>query len=222
MIQVQHVAKAYMTLRGRQVVFRDLDFNVPAGLNVGLIGVSGSGKSTLIRLLAKAERPDKGRIVTPPRASWPLGATGGIQTALTARQSVHFVCRLYGLSFDETEEVVAFVREFANIGIYFDRPAASYLAGMRARVAFGLSLAFKFDYYLIDGAIEIGDAEFRGKTRAIFEQRLEESKVVLVSHKMSLIRQRCDVVVVLDEGKARLYEDKEEGIAAYESLMESM
>ena len=76
MIRLDQVTKSYMTLNGR-FVFRDLSFDVPRGVNVGLIGRNGAGKSTLMRLLGAVDLPDSGKIVTEGRLSWPVGLKGG-------------------------------------------------------------------------------------------------------------------------------------------------
>jgi capsular polysaccharide transport system ATP-binding protein len=216
MIRVESLTKSYLTLRGRKTVFRDLNFQVPSDRNVGLIGRNGAGKSTMMRLLAGVDMPDRGRILTPQRLSWPVGLSGGMEPSATGRENVRFVCRLYGVRAEAMRRVEDFVAEFAEIGEWFDLPVSTYSSGMRARVAFGTSMAFQFDYYLIDEVMGVGDARFKAKSRELFTQRLKSSKLILVSHSMKLIRAMCDVVVHLDQGRATVYEDVEAGISAYE------
>jgi capsular polysaccharide transport system ATP-binding protein len=113
------------------------------------------------------------------------------------------------------QEKIRYVQEFAEIGEYFDQPVSTYSSGMRARIAFGTSMAFDFDHYLIDEVMAVGDAAFKAKSRKVFNERLQRSKVILVSHNMSLIREMCNVVIHLDGGRATLYENVAKGIAAY-------
>jgi capsular polysaccharide transport system ATP-binding protein len=87
---------------------------------------------------------------------------------------------------------------------------------MRSRLAFGISMAFDFDYYLIDELMAVGDAQFRRKCQQVFETRLINANLILVSHNMADIRQWCDVVVLVKDGTAVLFEDVEEGITAYQ------
>ena len=216
MIELQHLTKSYRTRNGRRYVFRDLSFTFPPKANVGLIGRNGAGKSTLLRLLAGTDRPDSGRIVTDCSLSWPVGLSGGFVTNLTARENVQFVCRVQGAEGDEMREKVRFVEEFASIGEYFDLPMRSFSTGMRSRVAFGLSMAFDFDYYLIDEVMAVGDAQFKAVSRKVLEARLQEANVILTSHSMNDIRQHCDIVVHVENGRAVVYEDVEEGIRAYQ------
>jgi capsular polysaccharide transport system ATP-binding protein len=217
MIRMEALTKSYLTIRGRRFVFRNLSLEIPSGVNVGLIGRNGAGKSTLMRLLSAVDLPDSGRIVTQASLSWPVGLTGGMQTTLTGRDNVKFVCRIHGARGAEMRERVQYVQKFADIGEYFDQPVSTYSSGMRARIAFGTSLAFDFDYYLIDEIMAVGDASFKAKSRNVFAERLQKSKVILVSHNMNLIRKMCNAVVHLDGGTGHYYSDVEQGIAAYES-----
>lgn len=217
MITLENVTKSYMTLKGRKVVFRNLSFDIPEGVNVGLIGRNGAGKSTLMQLLSAVDLPDSGKIITKGRISWPVGLRGGMQKNLTARDNVKFVCRVYGFRRARMREKIRFVEDFAEIGAYFDEPVSTYSSGMQARVAFATSMAFDFDYYLIDEVMAVGDATFRAKSRKVFDERLKKSKIILVSHSMSLIRDMCDMVIHLDRGKATLYDNVQKGIRAYQT-----
>ena len=217
MIRLERLTKSYLTLRGRKVVFRDLSLDIPAGFNVGLIGPNGAGKSTLMRLISKVDLPDSGKITTPASLSWPVGLSGGMQSSLTARDNIKFVCRIHGIRGPAMQEKVRFVEEFAEIGDYFDQPLSTYSSGMRARVGFGTSMAFDFDYYLIDEVMAVGDVTFKSKSRKLFAERLKGARIILVTHNMSLIRKMCDVVIHLDRGRATLYHDVNKGIGAYET-----
>ena len=215
MIRLDQVTQSYMTLNGRKVVFRDLSFDVAEDVNIGLIGRNGAGKSTLMRLLSAVALPDSGTITTKGRLSWPVGLRGGMQKNLTGRDNVKFVCRIQGVRSTGMQEKIRYVQEFAEIGEYFDEPVSTYSSGMQARLAFGTSMAFDFDYYLIDEVMAVGDVKFKAKSRKVFKERLQKSKVILVSHNMKLIQNMCDVVVHLDRGRATVYDDVRKGIAAY-------
>jgi capsular polysaccharide transport system ATP-binding protein len=217
MLQLQNVTKWYPTRNGRKYVFRDLSFTFPEGANVGLIGRNGAGKSTLLSLVAGTDRPNEGRILTDKRISWPVGLASGLHGTLSGRENVQFVCRLYGATGAAMKERLAFVEEFAEIGEYFDLPISTYSSGMRARLAFGLSMAFDFDYYLIDEVMVVGDPQFKRKSHEVMTERLKRSNVVIVSHSMFYIRAYCNVVVVVDRGHTTVYNDIEAGIAAYQA-----
>lgn len=216
MIELRNVSKSYPTRTGRRYVFKDLSFTFPPGANIGLIGRNGAGKSTLLRLLGGIDQPDEGAVVTDARISWPVGLSGGFNGTLSARENVQFVCRVHGAHGAELRERVAFVQAFAEIGDYFDLPMSSFSSGMRSRVAFGLSMAFDFDYYLIDEVMAVGDAQFRAKSKEVMIERLKKANLIMTSHSMSDIRQYCNVVVHVDAGRVTVYEDIEKGILAYQ------
>jgi len=216
MLKLRNLTKWYPTPHGRRYVFRDLNFEFPDRTNIGLIGRNGAGKSTLMRLLAGTDTPNAGSIVSDARISWPVGLRGGFEGALTARENIQFVCRVYGATGPAMRNVLEFVADFADIGEYFDLPVSSYSSGMRARVAFGMSMAFDFDYYLIDEVMAVGDAQFKKKSQRVLRERLEKANVIMVSHSMETIRRTCKMIVLLERGNAVLYDDVRAGIAAYQ------
>jgi len=215
MIELRNITKSYRTLNGRNYIFRDLSFTIPPGRNIALIGKNGSGKSTLMRLLGGIDIPDKGQITSNCSISWPVGLSGGFQGSMTGRQNVKFVARIYGAEGAAQQELVRQVEDFAGLGKYFDQPVNTYSSGMRGRLGFGLSLAFDFDYYLVDEAISVGDSHFRRKAVEAFKDKVGRANIVLVTHVMSQVRTFCDMVVLLKDGSLTVYEDIEEGIATY-------
>ena len=215
MFELKNVTKSYLTPKGRRHVFRNLSLSIPPGKNIGLLGRNGAGKSTLMRLLGGADIPDSGAIVTDQSISWPVGLAGGFQGSMTGRDNIKFVCRVYGAEGEAMREKIHYVQEFAEIGDWIDEPIKTYSSGMRSRVAFGLSMAFDFDYYLIDEVMSVGDAQFRRKCAEVFQEKLQHSKVVLVSHSMPEIEKLCDIVLLVCNGGIQIYEDVAEGIKAY-------
>jgi len=170
-----------------------------------------------MRLLGGADVPDSGTIATDRSISWPVGLTGGFQGSMTGRDNIKFVCRVYGATGEAMREKVRYVQEFAEIGDWIDEPIKTYSSGMRSRVAFGLSMAFDFDYYLIDEVMSVGDAQFKRKCAKVFKERLKTSNIVLVSHSMPEIKKLCDIVLLVRDGGIQVYEDVAEGIEAYKS-----
>ncbi|PRF34836.1 ABC transporter ATP-binding protein [Burkholderia multivorans] len=218
MIELSKLTKSFVTLGGRKYVFRDLSFSIPPDKNIALIGRNGAGKSTLMRLLCGTDVPDSGRIITDKRISWPVGLGGGFQGSLTGRQNVKFVCRALGAEGEAMKKIIAYVENFAELGDYFNQPVKTYSSGMGSRLRFGISLAFDFDYYMIDEAMSVGDAHFRAKAEAEFKRRTGKSNLILVTHVMSQVREICDIVLLLSNGNVRVFDDVEEGIAAYSKI----
>jgi len=170
-----------------------------------------------MRLLGGADVPDSGVIQTDQSISWPVGLSGGFQGSMTGRENVKFVCRVYGAEGAAMREKVRYVEDFAEIGDWFDEPVKTYSSGMRSRLAFGLSMAFDFDYYLIDEVMSVGDGHFKRKCAEVFKERLSKSKVVLVSHATTEIEKLCDIVLLVRNGQVVVYDDVQEGIKAYNS-----
>lgn len=220
MLELRNLTKWYPTPHGRRYVFRDLSFVFPSGANIGLIGRNGAGKSTLMRLIAGIDTPNGGSVATDARISWPVGLAGGFQGTLTARENAQFVCRIHGATGRAMKRIIDFVEDFAEIGDYFDLPLRSYSSGMRSRVAFGLSMAFDFDYYLIDEIMAVGDAQFRAKSRQLLKERMKTANLILVSHSMSDIARNCNQVVLVDRGNTVLYPSVKAGIAAYQKQVQ--
>lgn len=219
MIKLDNLTKFYPLSNGdKHFVFREFTFTFPDNCSIGLIGRNGAGKSTLMRLLSGADIPNAGRVITDKKISWPVGLAGGFQHALSARDNVKFVARVYGYKGEALEEKVRYIEEFAEIGKYFDEPMNTYSSGMRSRIGFGLSMAFDFDYYLIDEAGAVGDAKFKKKSDAIYKEKLSNSKVIMVSHNMAEIKQWCDKVILVNSGMTTVYDDVDEGIEMYKRI----
>lgn len=215
MIELVNVSKAYKTKTLRKVIVQDLSFEFPQNRNVAIMGSNGAGKSTLLRMIAGVELPDSGRIYRSTRVSWPLGFAGGFNGSMTGLENVRFVARIYN---QDTEAVIDYVKEFAELGPSLRLPISTYSSGMKARLAFGLSMAVDFDVYLIDEITAVGDESFKRKSQKVFDGKLSKSQIIMVSHSESIIRSYCNCGVLLDRGRAFFYEDINDLIVDYKSL----
>lgn len=215
MIRVENLSKSYRTRKGKHYVFKNLNIELPKEKSVAIIGRNGAGKSTLLRIIGGIDRPDCGRIITHNTISWPVGLAGGLQGSLTGRENVKFVARLYANK-DEVREKVAFVEEFSELGNYFDMPIKTYSSGMRSRLGFGLSMAFKFDYYLVDEVMAVGDSRFKKKCANLFNERHRESCFLMVSHSLDSLKLFCDVALFIRRDNiVSFYDDISEAIKDY-------
>lgn len=214
MITVRDVHKRFQTRHGWRWVLRGVDFDIPEGCNVGLIGANGAGKSTLLRLIGGIDQPDRGEIVRQCRVSWPLGLAGGFQGSLSGRQNAKFVCRVHGEEKTINERLL-FVQDFSELGDYFDEPFRTYSNGMRARLAFALSLAFDFDVYLADEITAVGDAAFRKKTQQAFNELAKRAGLVMAAHSNSTLKDFCDAGIWLNDGRAHWFDSIDDALRAY-------
>lgn len=215
MIRLNEVSKAYRTPQGTHLVLNGISCTIPPRKNLGIVGRNGSGKSTLLRVLAGVEQPDAGRVERTGSVSWPIGFSGGFNGSLNGEENCRFVARIYG---HEVDRVVEFARDFAGIGQYFYNPVRTYSSGMKARLAFGLSMAVDFDYYLVDEVTAVGDADFQNKCREAFRERQDRSSVIIVSHQLKTIRSYCESFAILKAGHLTVYDDFQEAAAVYQGL----
>lgn len=216
MIKASNLTKYYKVQGHKKIVFEDLSLALPAAGRIALIGPNGAGKSTLLRVLTGLEKPNRGIISHSGSLSWPVGLSSGFVGSLTAKENIQFVCRLYSYSKEARKFVLDYVREFAEIGEYFDMPMSTYSSGMRSRISFALSMSFDFDYYIVDEALATGDAIFKKKCKKVFKERIANKGLILVSHQMSAVREHCTEGLFLDRGNLTYSKDIEEVIALYE------
>ncbi|WP_158971836.1 ABC transporter ATP-binding protein [Chachezhania sediminis] len=216
MIRFENLTKGFWVRGERKLVIDNLNLTLPDGKSLALLGRNGAGKSTLLQMIAGTIRPDSGRILTDGTISWPVGFGGSFHRDLTGAQNVRFIARIYGV---DTDALLAFVEDFAELGSFFHMPVGNYSSGMRSRLTFGASMGIRFDTYLVDEVTSVGDAAFRRKSRAIFRERMANSGAIVVNHSMNQIREFCDSGLLLEGGKVTYYEDLEEAIARHEEML---
>ncbi len=198
MIELCHVSKRYPVHGGDRLILDDINLRIERGEKIGILGRNGSGKSTLIRLISGAERPTSGTITRTMSVSWPLAFSGGFQGSLTGLDNLRFICRIYNTWI---EDKIDFVQEFSELGRYLREPVKTYSSGMRARLAFALSMVIEFDCYLIDEVVAVGDDRFRERCQhELFEKRKDRA-MVIVSHSHEFIRDTCQTTGVVEGGR---------------------
>ena len=217
MIELHHVSKYFETQEGKNYILKDVCLTLP-NVNIGILGRNGAGKSTLMRMLGKIEFPNEGSIYSQNSFSWPLGLGGGAVPTMTGRANIKFVCDVYNKTRKETREIIAYVQAFAELGEYFDMPIKTYSSGMRGRLGFGLSLAFDFDYMLIDETLSTGDSRFKNRAKEALRRKIDRCHILLVGHSMGTLRELCQAGVLLHEGELHYFEDIEEAIGTYDEI----
>ena len=204
MIIADRITKDYRTRSGARRVLNGVCFTLSMGERLGVLGRNGAGKSTLIRLVSGAERPDTGTITRRMSVSWPLAFGGAFQPQLTGVDNVRFISRLYG---QDPDGNLSFVEEFAELGSYLREPVRSYSSGMRARLAFALSMIIEFDCFLIDEIAAVGDARFHERCNyELFDKRGDRA-MMIISHDSTYLRDHCNRWAVLDAGCLTLFGD---------------
>lgn len=217
MIELRNLTKSFRTPHGRKTLFRDVNAVFPEGKNIGILGRNGAGKSTLLRIMGGIDYPDRGRVITDQRISWPMGLSGGFQGSMTGRENAAFICGIHGIRGSARRRVLDRVQNFAEIGNYFDAPVKSYSSGMKSRLAFGLSIAVDFDWYLVDEIMSVGDVHFKHKCRAVIAEKRKTANFIIVAHTVSILQENCDVGIYLGRQGLQLYDTVQEAIDLYQS-----
>lgn len=214
MIDLLDVSKTYRLKSGRKTVLNGVTTSLP-WKNTAVLGRNGAGKSTFLRLISGIEEPDSGIVRRHKSFSWPIGFRGSFSPSLSGLENVRFVARIYG---QNTEELVDKVESFAELGEFFYEPVRTYSSGMGARLAFGLSMAIKFEVFLVDEVMAVGDAKFQKKSKAAFQELLPTSRVIMVSHGMPTLLEYCECGLVIENGRMTYYDDIKDAIQRYHEI----
>jgi capsular polysaccharide transport system ATP-binding protein len=213
MIRLLGINKDYSTRCGPVHVLRNVDLAVSPGERVGILGRNGAGKSTLIRIVSGAELPTSGFVERRMSVSWPLAFGGAFQGSLTGLDNLRVICRIYGV---DPGERIGFVEEFSELGVYLGEPVKAYSSGMRARLAFAISMVIDFDCFLIDEIVAVGDARFHAKcNHELFVKRADRA-MIIVSHNAAYIREHCSRAAVLVNGELHHADSLDDAFAFYD------
>lgn len=217
MISVKNINKSYLINGKKLNILKDINFELNKGDSLAILGRNGSGKSTLINLLAGIDSPDSGGIYSDCKISWPIGISAGFQGSLTAKENVIFVAKIFTNNNKRLiSEKIKIVRDFAEIGDFFERPIKTYSQGMRARLSFSLSIAFKFDLYLMDEITAAGDLNFKEKCKRKLEELKKDSDFIYVSHNLDEYKSKLfNKAAIIENGHLNLYDNVQEAISAY-------
>jgi ABC-type polysaccharide/polyol phosphate transport system ATPase subunit len=197
MIKLTNVCKDYPLGKGTRRILQNISLTIHPGEKIGILGRNGAGKSTFVRLVSGAEAPTSGTVERGMSVSWPLAFSGGFQGRLTGADNLRFICRIYGVDFASRMD---FVEEFAELGKYLYEPVSSYSSGMRARLAFAISMTVDFDCYLIDEVFAVGDERFKEKCNIELFEKRKDKAMLIVSHNQKFIKERCDRFLMFDNG----------------------
>lgn len=216
MIQLDRVTKQYDTNAGKLTVLKDINLTIRPGERIGVLGRNGAGKSTLIRMVSGAEVPTSGTVDRQMSVSWPLAFSGGLHSRLTGADNLRFICRIYGVDFRTRFD---FVKDFSELGSFLYEPVKIYSSGMRARLAFAISMVIDFDCYLIDEVIAVGDDRFKDRCQEeLFEKRADKA-LLIVSHSRRYLEEFCNRFLVFRDGRIEEFPAFWPAYKAYKQLL---
>ena len=195
-----------------------VNFEVKQGEKVGIIGKNGAGKSTLLKVISRITEPTDGRIEFYGKISSMLEVGTGFNRELTGRENIYLNGAILGMTKAEIDEKFDAILEFSEVGKFIDTPVKRYSSGMFVRLAFAVASHLEPDILLVDEVLAVGDTRFQKKCIQKMRSIADSGKTILfVSHQMNTIRQLCDRVIVLKEGKVIYDGEVEGGIRLYNS-----
>jgi capsular polysaccharide transport system ATP-binding protein len=200
---------------GPVTILDGISFSVAPGEKIAVLGRNGSGKSTLVKIIGGVELPTSGEVHRGMSMSWPLTFAGGFEPTMSGMDNIRFISRIYDTPM---QYVLDYVRDFSELGVKLYNPIRTYSSGERARLAFGLTLAVKFDCMLIDEVISVGDQRFHKKCYDELFVKRKDCAMILVSHDAGFVREFCSKALLLNQGRGRVFTDLEFALKIYESL----
>ena len=196
---------------------KDVSFEVKQGEVLGIIGRNGAGKSTLLKILARIAEPTKGRIEIRGRVASLLEVGTGFHPELTGRENIFLNGSILGMSRAEIRRKFDEIVEFAEVEKFLDTPVKRYSSGMYVRLAFAVAAHLDPEILIVDEVLAVGDVEFQKKCMGKMQSVSQESgrTVLFVSHNMQAVRQMCQRVLLLKQGRVEFIGAPHEGISAY-------
>lgn len=218
-IAFEQVGKTYQAASGPVHALQDIDLTVPAGSIFGIIGRSGAGKSSLLRTINCLERPTTGRILVDGQDVGQLDDDGlvslrrrvgmifqhfNLLSAKTVWDNVALPLVVAGVPRDDVRRRVTEVLELVGLeGKHGVRPGR-LSGGQKQRVGIARALVHRPEILLCDEATSALDPETTQSILALLRDinRRLGLTIVLITHEMSVIREICDQVLVLEAGRA--------------------
>lgn len=222
LIELQNVGVAFNAqLRmgsPRFWALEDVSLSLKRGQRLGVIGRNGAGKSTLLRTLAGIITPDRGRVQRAPVTCQLLSLALGFMPYLSGRDNAILSGLMLGLRRREIVGRLQAIKEFSELGDFFEQPISSYSTGMSMRLGFSVAMQIDPEVLLIDEVLAVGDSEFQEKSGAALRERIHGgTTVVFVSHGDAQVREVCDCALWIEHGRSVMHGDVDEVLRAYHS-----
>jgi lipopolysaccharide transport system ATP-binding protein len=226
LIQLEQVGVAFEAQRSiagrRYWALEDVSLTLRRGERLGIIGRNGAGKSTLLRVLAGILQPDRGRVRRGSASCQLLSLALGFVPHLSGRDNAVLSGLMLGLRRRDIIARLPAIREFSELGDFFDQPIATFSVGMNMRLAFSVAIQVEPDVLLIDEVLSVGDAGFQLKSSAAMRARMGEGHtVVLVSHDEQQVAAHCDRVLWVEHGRSVMEGARERVFAAYHGNLQA-
>ncbi len=199
-----------------------VSFNVKQGEIFGIIGRNGSGKTTLLRIISKIYAPDSGSVDVHGSIIPVLALGLGFHPELTAITNIYQSSILLGFPKEEISKRVSDIIKFAELEKFADTKVKNFSAGMQMRLAFATSVLVDPDILLLDEVFAVGDVNFQKKCyETIMSFKKRGKAIIFVSHDVNAIKQHCDKVLFLKEGKVGALGPPVDVVASYLNYLEN-
>lgn len=201
---------------GIKTVLDNVSLSVKRGEVVGIIGINGAGKSTLMKIISGITFPTSGDIEVKGKVGSLINLNAGFNQDYTGRKNIYYKGSLLGMTTQEVDSIINDIIDFVELGEYFDMPLRMYSSGMSARLGFALAVFSNPDILIIDEVFAVGDKTFKEKSRAKTIELFKSGKSVLFSsHSDNLIKEFCQRVIYIKDGKIEFDGDVEVGLKKY-------
>lgn len=181
-----------------------VSFDVKKGETLGLIGRNGAGKSTMLKIISGILKPTDGTVQVGGNVVPMLELGSGFDFDLTGRENIFLNGAILGYSEEYLKSKYQEILEFSELGAFIDSPIRNYSSGMLARLAFSVASMVEPEILIVDEILAVGDAPFQEKSKArMLELMGGGTTVLFVSHSIGQIREMCDRVIWLDQGKVK-------------------
>ncbi len=198
----------------------DINLEVREGEILGIVGMNGSGKSTLLKIVAGIIQSTAGSVMVKGNIVPLLELGSGFNPEFTGLENIYFYNTIMGYSRKKTDAILDEILDFAEIGDFIHQPIKTYSSGMKARLAFAVSVNINPDILILDEVLSVGDELFRRKCYARMEEFFKEGKTILfVSHSVQSINQLCTRAVFLNSGEIILEGPTKMVTAQYERYL---
>ncbi len=192
---------------------RDISFTLEKGDMLGVIGVNGAGKTTLLKTLSGIMPPTEGEIWREGVMASLLELGSGFDGSLTVRENVYLRGAILGYSRQFINEMYDQIIDFAELRDFQDRPFRHLSSGMRSRLAFSIVSLVNPDILILDEVLSVSDGAFRKKSEAKMKSIIANgATTILVSHSIEQVRQMCNKVLWLHQGRQVAFGTDVEGI----------
>ena len=190
------------------------------GETLGVIGRNGSGKSTLLQIICGILTPTGGDLTVQGRISALLELGAGFNPEFTGRENVYLNASILGLKKTEIDDCFDKIADFADIGMFIDRPVKNYSSGMYVRLAFAVAININPDILIVDEALAVGDTLFQAKCFEKFREfKAKGVTILFVTHSLDLIVRYCSKALLLDGGSLVTIGDPREVVDSYNRLL---